>query len=129
MKTSDTQAFVNQLLICFLVTICAGGSIGLGTVWMRNQISVVANANRALAAQIVDVERRVAATKSLVDVEQSQEMLRQRNAEWHLGLVLVSDSQVISVSEDPTRALVARGNRGLFNDRPASVSFRVALGQ
>ena len=127
MKPSDNHAFVNQILICVLVAICGGGSIGLGTVWMRNQISVTANVNRALAVRIENVERRITETKALVDMEQSPDVLRQRNADWQLGLVLLNDAQIVHVAGDPVRSLAARGNRGLFTDRPAGLVFRVAM--
>ncbi len=45
MKT-NSSAFVHQLVLCLLVTFAVAGSTGLGTVWMRHQISTTANTNR-----------------------------------------------------------------------------------
>jgi hypothetical protein len=112
-----------------LVTICFGGSVGLGTVWLRHQISMTANTNRALAAQIVEIERRIAETRTLVESEQSPELLRQRNHRWRLGLVPVSEGQKIHVPEDPVRRLAAKANRELFGDPAAAIQFRVSLAQ
>lgn len=126
---NNSHAFVNQLLVFVLVTISLGGSVGLGTVWMRHQISSTANTNRALAAQIVEIERRVAETTTLIESEQSPELLRQRNQRWRLGLMPVSESQKIHVAEDPVRRLAARVNRELFGDPAAAIKFRVSLAQ
>ena len=125
----NSSAFINQIVVFVLVTFCFGGSVGLGTVWMRHQISTTANANRALAAQIVEVERRIAETRTLVESEQSPELLRQRNDQWRLGLVPVTEAQKVHVMEDPVRRLAARANRELFGDFSSSIEFRVSLAQ
>ncbi len=128
MKTSDTHAFVNQLLVCLLVTLGCTGSVGMGIVWMRHQISVTANTDRILAARLVEIERRCDETKALVAAEQDPDVLRRRNAEWHLGFVPVSDQQVVRFTQDPVQELAARRNADLFtNDRARPVvSFQVA---
>jgi len=87
MKKTDTHAFVNQLLVCVLVTICFGGSIGLGTVWLRHQISLTAKANRELEMRIAALDRQITETSILVESEQNADLLRQRNTTWRLGLV------------------------------------------
>ena len=53
----NSQAFVNQIVVCLLVTICLGGSVGLGTVYMRHQISSTANVNRQLTTEIAELRR------------------------------------------------------------------------
>jgi hypothetical protein len=126
MKKSDTHAFVNQLLVCVLVTISFGGSIGLGTVWMRHQISVTAKTNRELNARIIALDRSLAAIRSEVEGEQSIDVLTRRNAELALGLVEVTAPQVAHVNEDPVRRLATRANRELFVPPPG---MRVAFGQ
>jgi hypothetical protein len=129
MKRNDTHAFVNQILVCVLVTICFGGSIGLGTVWMRHQISLTAKSNRDLNASIAELDRRIAEMTARVESEQSNEILKQRNVEMRLGLVPVTEQQLVHVAEDPVRRLAARANRELFTNVPGTESFRVALGQ
>ena len=57
MKTSDSRAFVHQLVVYSLATIVVGGGMGLGSVWMRHQISLTANTNRILESQIAEVRR------------------------------------------------------------------------
>ena len=124
---NNSHAFVNQLFVCLLVTLCFGGSIGLGTVWMRHQISVTANANRALAARLEEIGRHLAETKTLLERAQSPDELRRLNTDFRLGLVLASEAQVMHVTEDPVRRLAAQANRGLFADLPAPAAPTIAL--
>ena len=77
----NTKAFVNQLLVCLLVTMTFGGTIGLSTVWMRHQISVTAKANRALAAETDEINRKSDALEALIRTEQRPELLRQSRNE------------------------------------------------
>lgn len=124
MKTTSS-GFVNQLLIYTLVMIGFSGSIGLGTVWMRHQISLTANATKLLDARITEVERRLAETTTAAEMERDANVLLQRNAAWRLGLVPPSQAQVVHVTEDPVQRLAAKRNRGLFTDG-ASVSIPFA---
>lgn len=128
MKQSSNHAFVNQLLVYTLVMICFSGSIGLGTVWMRHQISLTANATKVLDARIAEVERRVGENTAVIEREQAPVVLKERNAEWKLGLVNPSKEQFVDVPGDAVRRLVAKHNRGLFTDgaMPVTVSLRVA---
>ena len=129
MKFSGPQAFVNQLVLGLLVTIGGGGTAGLGLVWMRHQVSIVADANAGLERQLEDVDRRIKSVAALVEEEQSYDVLRARNESMHLGLVEWTPTQVVAVREDPTRGLVARANRRLYESNPelgaASVYFRL----
>jgi hypothetical protein len=126
MKKNGTQAFVNQLLVCLLVTICFGGSIGLGTVWMRHQNSIVANANRVLGKQISSLEEKISATAAEILKEETADVLRRRNDAMRIGLMAVKDTQLIRVTDDPARGLAARRNRELFLEPPAA-AFRIAV--
>ncbi|MGA2017906.1 MAG: hypothetical protein ABSH26_13230 [Opitutaceae bacterium] len=121
------DAFVNQLMVYALVAICGTGSIGLGTVWMRHQISIAANANKVLEASIADLERRIEETDAAIAAEQDPAVLIRRNADWRLGLVPPGETQVRRISEDPVTRLAAIHNRTLFGEGPATVSIRVAL--
>ena len=122
----NSQAFVNQLLVCLLVTFGFSGSIGLGTVWMRHQISVTANANKALEGRIAEVDRHLAETATFIEDEKSNVVLRTRNTTWKLGLVLPKESQFVRVTEDADRHLAAKRNRDLFNEG-ASLAPRITF--
>ena len=123
---NNSHGFVNQVMVGLLVTLGSGGTLGVGTVWMRHEISLVANANRALATRLTEVERRIAETKTLVESAQSPEALRRLNAEFQIGLVPVSDGQVVHVAEDPVRRLATRVNSGLYGEGPAVVALTIA---
>jgi hypothetical protein len=126
-KKMGSRAFVNQFMVYTLVAICGSASIGLGTVWMRHQISVAANANKALEASIADLERRVEETGAAIAAEQDPTVLNSRNLEWHLGLVPPGETHVQRVSDDPIARLASIQNRKLFGEGPATVNLRVAL--
>lgn len=114
MNKNSTQAFVNQLLVYTLVMICFSGSIGLGTVWLRHQISLTANNTKQLEQRIVESERHLAELNTQITAEQSIDVLTRRNTEWKLGLVLPKEPQVVRVSESPERRLAARNNVEVF---------------
>lgn len=127
LRPSSTQAFVNQVLVYSLATICASGSIGLGTVWMRNQISLTANSNRVLEAKIADVERHLAESTTAIEGEQDPAVLQRRNTEWRLGLTPPAQGQVVHITEDPVRHLVIKRNRSLYGDAAVAVTLPVDL--
>ena len=128
MRQNDNHAFVNQLLVCLLVSFGFGGSIGLGTVWMRHQITVIAKSNRAMQASIAEVKRRHDAKAAEVEVAQGYEALTAFNAAKHLGLEPVTDAQIVRVTEDPVMRLARRRDGNLFNDGFVPITFRLAQG-
>ncbi len=113
MKTFGTHAFVNQLLVGLLVTIGFGGSIGLGTVWMRHRISVLADNNRDLEQKRREVERQIDDVSALVEQAMSLDVLRDQNEKMHLGLVEMTQAQInlLPPLENPVQRLIARSNR------------------
>lgn len=135
MNKKDTHAFVNQLLIYTLVMICFSGSIGLGTVWLRHQISLTANNTKLLEQRIVEAERHLAELNTQVTAEQSIDVLARRNAEWNLGLVLPKEPQVVRVADSPERRLASRNNVEVFAPEAVAtgtvtaVRFRIANNQ
>jgi hypothetical protein len=114
-------------MVYALVAICGSATIGLGTVWMRHQISVAANANKVLESSIADLDRRIEETDAAISAEQDPSVLNRRNAEWRLGLVPPGETQVRRVPDDPVMRLASLHNRKIFGDGPATVSLRVAL--
>ena len=126
-KRAGSNGFVNQFMVYALVAICGSASVGLGTVWMRHQISIAANTNKVLEASIADLERRIEETDAAIAAEQDPAVLNRRNAEWHLGLVPPGETQVRRVAEDPVMRLASLHNRKLFGEGPATISLQVAL--
>ena len=124
----NSQAFVNQLVVCLLVTMTFGGSLGLGIVWVRHQISVTAKANRALLAAISEVNRRSDDIEAQIRSEQRPELLRQANLEFRLGLAPMNEVEVVRVTENVTQRMVERATRWSFPEQAGlePVTFKVA---
>ena len=116
----NSQAFVNQIVLCLLVTFGVGGSLGVGIVWMRHQISDTAKKNRELVAQIAAVERHIAEKITTVETELRADALRRLNDSMRIGFVPKSDVPIEHVKDDTAKRLAERANRGLFrgNDAP-----------
>jgi len=126
-ERTNSQAFVNQFMVYALVAIFGSASIGLGTVWMRHQISLAANANKVLEASIADVERRIEETDAAISAEQDPATLNLKNTEWRLGLVQPNETQVRRIPDDVVARLASNQNRKLFGEGSATVNLRVAL--
>jgi hypothetical protein len=120
---STNHAFVNQLLLCTLFTICFSGTIGLGTVWMRHQISVTANASRVLEARLAELDRHLREGMASIETQQYPGLLKQRNQELSLNLAPPAAGKTVRVTDDPGLRLAAKHNIGLFGDVPLSVNF------
>jgi hypothetical protein len=126
MKISAAHGFVNQVLVYTLVGIGLSGSIGVGAVWMRQQISLTANANKVLEARIADLTRRCEETTAAIAQEQDSSVLLQRNTLWGLGLVPPVEGQIVRVTEDAAALLRAKRNSGIYGDTGVrAVSFSV----
>ncbi len=122
MNKTDTNAFVNQLLVYTLVMICFSGSIGLGTVWLRHQISVTANNTKQLEQRITEDERHMAELNTQITEEQTITVLNRRNVAWNLGLVQPREPQVVRVNESAEQRLASRNNAEVFASEAASVT-------
>lgn len=131
MNKSNTHAFINQMLVYTLVMICFSGSVGLGTVWLRHQISVSANQTRQFDLQIAQIERRLAEITARIASEQSVSELQHKNQALALGLVSPQESQIVRVTESPEERLAARRNVEIFaleELRTTPVRFRLVGG-
>lgn len=134
---NNSRAFINQVMLCVLVTFCGGGAVGLGTVWMRHQISRTADHNKNLEASIQRIKRQIVETTVLVEAAQSITELRLRNSEFKLGLEGILETQVVHDTMDAGDRLLtmrARSNRELMRENasrdgvqaPATIMLRVA---
>lgn len=128
MKSSSAHAFVNQMLVYTLVMVSFSASAGLGTVWLRHQISETANATRRFELQLAAVERRLAETTTSLAGEQSPDRLEAKNRDLQLGLVRPEDGQIVRVEESPEDRLAARRNIDLFaGEAAAGATVRFSL--
>jgi len=125
---NDTQAFANQFLLSTLVMIALTGSIGLGTVWMRHQISTTANRTKVLHARLTETERLINSTRADVERAQDPAMLKLLNAQWQLGLVPPDPQNTATLDEMPVLYLAAKHNRELFDRDGEEDYFRADSG-
>lgn len=131
MKTSDRHAFINQLLVYTLVMICFSGSVGLGTVWLRHQISMAANQTKQLDRQITEIDRSLAEISARIASEQSINQLKHKNVAFSLGLMGPREAQIVRVTESPEERLAVQRNVEIFAgdaSRAAPVQFRLVGG-
>jgi hypothetical protein len=128
MKLSAAHGIVNQVLVYTMVGIGLSASAGVGAVWMRQQISQTANANKALEAQITDLTRRSEEAAAAIAEEQDTSVLLQKNLSMGIGLLPPREDQVQRVTEDPVVRLASKRNSGLFADTGGAslVSIRLA---
>lgn len=122
----NSRAFVNEIVVCLILTIGLGGTAGLGVVWLRHQISTTANHIRALKAETAEVERLTSEKSAGIASAQRPELLRNLNERFRLNLVPISDVPVFNESlERAIHDLVAHNSRDLM-ERPPMVSFHLA---
>lgn len=140
MPAPAPRAFINQVLAYALVSIGTSGLFGLTSVWTRHEISLAANANRAIENRIAEVQRHAEEIRTATAEEQDVGVLLRRNEEWKLGLVPPRQDQVQAVAEDPMMRLAAKRDRDLFKpgsdfirpisafrNRPAGPAAKAAL--
>ncbi|RRJ95756.1 hypothetical protein Ga0100231_017200 [Opitutaceae bacterium TAV4] len=122
MKTNTQHAFVNQLLIGTLVVFVLGGGAGLGTVWLRHQISITANSTLRAEQQIAEIERSLAEVNTRIASEQSPDTLERRNRNLRLDLAFPASDRIVRVSEPVEQILARKRNQELFNSDTAATA-------
>ena len=108
MNTTSTRAFVSQFLAFTLSMLFVTGSIGLGTVWLRHEISVTANRTRVLQSRLADVERHINETTAEIASATSTDALLRQNVLMRLGMVQPRPQQVVHMSGSPEQTLEAK---------------------
>ena len=124
MKTSTAYAFINQLLVYTLVMLVFTGSIGFGTVWLRHEISLAANRNKLLQADLADVQRQIDQFTAEIAAAKNPDTLIRLNSEMRLGLVPPREEQSEHVAVDVGQRLAAKRTQDLFVAQVQPVVFR-----
>jgi len=115
MRPPPARAFVSQLMSLTLILLVFSGSLGLGAVWVRQEISGAANRSHVIENRIADVERRLDEVNAEVAQALNPQALLQRNATMRLGLSNPREIQVVRVGESVELRLAAKRNREIFN--------------
>ena len=124
MKPPPAHAFVNRLIALTLLLLMFSGSLGLGAVWMRQEISQAANRSRMLEVKMADVARRLDEVNAEVAGAVNPDVLLQQNQAMRLGLVSPREIQVVRVSESPELRLASKRNREIFSLATAALADR-----
>lgn len=131
MKPPPAHALVNQMVAHTLCLLVFGGSLGLGAVWMRQEISSTANRSRVLDLRLADVQRRLDELNAEVATALNPDSLLAQNTSMRLGLDAPRETQVVRVDVSPEDSLAAKRNREIFSPAPGGdrnapgVSFRI----
>lgn len=122
MQSPSPHTLVNKLVALTLSLLIFAGTLGLGAVWVRQEIFQTADRSRALEVRIADVERRLDEINAEVAAALNPGTLLQRNETMRLGLAMPRETQVERVAVAPETLLVAKRNREIFGAATASLS-------
>ena len=127
MKPPPPNALVNKVLALTLLLLVFAGSLGLGAVWVRQEIFQTANRSRALRTQLAEIERRLDEMNAEVASALNPAALMRLNETMRLGLVSPREIQVVRVAGSPELRLAAKRSREAFTLATATgeFSFRV----
>lgn len=125
MKRSSKSAAspVNRLFLATFLLLAFAGSIGLATVWLRHQISGVAESHKQLQARIIEVQRRTAETNAEIAGALNPEVLLGQNDTLRLGLAMPREHQIVSVADAVEVRLASKRNSDRFTTAFISTAF------
>ncbi len=115
MKPPPTPGLVNRVIGLTLLLLVFTGTLGLGAVWMRQEISQTANHSRTLEDKLTGVERRLDEVNAEVAAAVNPDALLRQNKFMHLTLVAPREIQVVRVDGSAELRLAAKHNREVFN--------------
>ncbi|GAB5561047.1 MAG: hypothetical protein SynsKO_26940 [Synoicihabitans sp.] len=119
MKKS-ASAFVSEFMVYLLVLTGFNGSVWLGTVWMRHQITQTASITKQAESDLAAVERSLAEITALLAREQSPQSLDAKNEQMQLGLVRPAENNIVRVEQSPEERLAAKRNFEIFTQETLS---------
>jgi len=122
MKPPPANALVNQMVAHTLGLLVFGGSLGLGAVWVRQEIFSTANRNHQLELKIADAQRRLDELDAGIAAALNPQTLALRNGTMGLGLIAPRELQVVRVGESPELRLAAKRNQEIFTVQTASLN-------
>lgn len=115
MKPPPAPGLINRLIALTLLLLVFTGTLGLGAVWMRQEISSTANHSRTLEDRITGVERRLDEVNAEVAAAVNPDALLRQNKFMNLALSAPREIQVVRVAGSAELRLAAKRNREVFN--------------
>ena len=122
MRPPPPNALVNKIVALTLCLLVFSGTLGLGAVWVRQEIFSTANRSNVLESKIADVERRLDEVDAGVAIALNPATLLRCNETMRLGLVAPKETQVARLWESPVDRLRQRRNQEIFSDSAARLS-------
>jgi len=110
MRPPPPNALVNKIVALTLCLLVFSGTLGLGAVWVRQEIFSTANRSNVLEGKIADIERRLDEVDADVAIALTSRQLEQRNETMRLGLVVPKEIQVVRLPGSPELRLAAKRN-------------------
>jgi hypothetical protein len=125
MKRSSRPAAapLNRLLLATLLLLAFAGSIGVATVWLRHEVSAVAQSTKQTQARIADFQRHTAETNAQIAASLNPERLLAQNSVLRLGLTRPSDRQIVPV-KDAEVLFASKSNADRIDVQPVSLHLR-----
>ena len=131
MRPPPPNALVNKIVALTLCLLVFSGTLGLGAVWVRQEIFSTANRCNMLEGKIADIERRLDEVDADVAIALTSKQLERRNETMRLGLVVPKEVQVVRLFEIPEYRLAAKRNleigASLSSNRTNSGKFRLVV--
>jgi hypothetical protein len=124
MRPPPAHSLVNRLIALTLLLLVFAGSLGLGAVWFRQEISQTANRSRSLEGRIADAERRLDEVNASVAAAVNPDTLLRQNEVMRLGLAAPREIQVVRVAGSAELRLASKRSRDAFTVAATSESAR-----
>jgi len=122
MRPPPANSLVNRLIALTVLLLVFAGSLGLGAVWFRQEISQTANRSRSLEGKLADVERRLDEVNAQVAAAVNPDALLRQNEGMRLGLAAPREIQVWRIAGSAELHLAAKRNLEAFRDESFSVA-------
>ena len=115
MRPPPPNALVNKIVALTLCLLVFSGTLGLGAVWVRQEIFSTANRSNVLESKIADIERRLDEVDAGVAIALSPATLLKSNETMRLGLVVPKAIQVVRMPGSPESRLALKRNQEIFS--------------
>lgn len=120
MRPPPPNALVNKIVALTLCLLIFSGTLGLGAVWVRQEIFSTANRSNLLEKKIDDIERRLDEVDAGVAIALNPATLLRCNETMRLGLVSPRGEQVVRPPGSPELRLAQKRNQERFSISTAS---------
>lgn len=120
MKPPPASNLINRVILLTLMLLVFTGTLGLGAVWMRQEISQTANRSRALEDKLTDAQRRLDELSAEVATAVNPQALLRQNESMRLALSMPREIQVQRVAVSAELKLAQKRNLEVFRVENAS---------